>query len=453
MNSDPDLVDLLIIGGGASAVAVLAAIAKACPEISVLVAEKSPLIGLGVAYATELEQHILNVPAQAMGIDPAHPTGFLDWASTNEPSVKAADFVPRITYGRYLKHILQHVLAAGLVKIWHTEVLSLEKKGQFFYASGADGTLVNAKNVILALGHTALELPIKKIKGDAGQRVVLNPWKKSGYEKLEAIKSILILGTGLTAMDVVAAIDQRGYQGQITLISRRGLIPFSSYGEGDLKEVVLTEQTLRLSLRELVAWIRSESDNMKVHQLDWRALIDAFRPYTKHIWRRFSERERSQFLRHLRPYWEVIRHRMPNAARVCIDDLQVKGRLRIVRARILELDAESQESLHVKLSIAHGENELAVDRLFNCTGGVALKPDRLPALLSSLHQQGLLKLDSFGLGVRTGTNGELLNQQGDIVVGCYLIGPLRRATDWESTAMREIREQAGQIVDELAKTF
>jgi uncharacterized NAD(P)/FAD-binding protein YdhS len=445
MRPEPHLVDVLIIGGGASAVAVLAAIAKRSPDIRVALADKSPIVGVGVAYSTELEQHILNVPAQAMGIDVAQPGDFLDWTVKNGLSINPSDFVSRITYGRYLKDITKQVVTDRKLQIWQTEVTTLNKEGELFSACGADGKHISAKNVILALGHTALEWPIKKIIGEPRERLIINPWKLSGYEALDDVKNIAVLGTGLTAMDVVSALDGRGYRGQITLISRRGLLPCASHGDKQLKEVTLTQQTLGLSLRALMAWIRSEAESLNSTECDWRALIDAFRPHIPRIWRRFTLRERNQFLRYIRPYWEVVRHRMPSQVRARVDELRAEGKLHIIQGRVVELVAGSTGELTLKLQSVAGQSEITADRLFNCTGGAALRAAKLPNLLKSLQQQGLIMLSPFGLGVETGLNGELLNVQCDTVAGCYVIGPLRRASDWESTAMREIREQAQQI--------
>ena len=143
---------------------------------------------------------------------------------------------------------------------------------------------------------------------------------------------------------------------------------------------------------------------------------------------------------------------MPSLIRARVDELRAEHRLHILRARVSELSADVSGLLHLKLKTMTEERQITVDRLFNCTGGSALKLGKLPELLTSLQQQGLIALDSFGLGVKTGPCGELLNSQENIVAGCFVIGPLRRASDWESTAMREIREQAQKIVHEIKKT-
>ena len=42
---------------------------------------------------------------------------------------------------------------------------------------------------------------------------------------------------------------------------------------------------------------------------NWRQVIDSLRPITPALWRRLETNERERFMRHLRPFWEVHRHR------------------------------------------------------------------------------------------------------------------------------------------------
>jgi fatty acid desaturase len=60
---------------------------------------------------------------------------------------------------------------------------------------------------------------------------------------------------------------------------------------------------------------------------------DGLRPHLPALWNRLPPEEKSRFLRHVRPYWDVHRHRMaPEIARR-IADLQQSGHLSILAGR------------------------------------------------------------------------------------------------------------------------
>lgn len=452
MKQSTDPVDLLVIGGGASAVALMAALGRKAHPLSLVIVERSAAQGLGIAYGTECDHHILNVPAQMMGIEATEPGGFMDWILTNEFPLQGTDFVSRQIYGRYLQEVLQRELSESGGVLWKGEIVALKAVSQGFSAQGADGQTVLARQVVLAIGHAPLEVPRCAIRGTLDQRLIRNPWSQEGYQHTDQIESIGILGTGLTAMDVVGQLDKQGFTGEIVLISRRGLLPLASQGEGAAVEISLSAETLALPLLKLVRWTIAQARQLSRNGKDWRSLVDAFRPHLPAIWRRLTARERGQFLRHLRPYWEVLRHRMPVQVRLRVEQLQREGRLKIVRGRVRELDFDrSAIVLGITISQASGNHKLVVNRLFNCTGSGALKVDRLPGVLCGLHNQGLLVVDRDGLGIHTTPEGAVIDCKGDIVTGCYVIGPLRRAADWESTAMREIREQAAVVAKGLLR--
>lgn len=444
MNSP--VIELLIIGGGASAVALAAALAESGHLMPLVIAERAPKVGRGIAYSTEREAHILNVPSQLMGISAAAPDGFLRWCESRSLSIQGADFVSRQLYGEYLDQILDQSLRQHQGRLWNTAVVGLKAEGDHFIAFGEDGQQLRVRRVVLALGHTALTLPVRDIRGAVDQRIVENPWALLGYQNLSRHSTIGIIGSGLTAMDVVGAFEQDGYQGSYVLISRRGLLPFASQAVLPAGSFTIDTAVLTLPLRQLVRWLREQVRALEDAGQDWRPVVDAFRSHIPGLWRRLTETERARFLRHLRPYWEVVRHRMPSDARARVDQLSASGRLRIIRGRIAEIDLNS-DPLKVELQILSvaQSSQLSVDRLFNCTGGSALRSDRLTGLLASLHSQELIAIDRFGLGLMTTPEGLVLNRAGAAVPGLFALGPLRRASEWESTAMREVRQQAADI--------
>ena len=80
------------------------------------------------------------------------------------------------------------------------------------------------------------------------------------------------------------------------------------------------------------------------------------------------------------------------------------------------------------------------DAAFMCAGPEADITKINVPLLQSLRDHGLIEPGPLGLGPRTTP---------EAAASLWLIGPLRREDLWEITAVREIRQQAIEVVAEI----
>src|SRR3546814_13724462 len=64
---------------------------------------------------------------------------------------------------------------------------------------------------------------------------------------------------------------------------------------------------------------------------DWRMVIDALRPVTQSLWQGLPVAEKRRFLRHLRSWWAVHRHRMAPEVAAVVQNAMDRGQL-VVRA-------------------------------------------------------------------------------------------------------------------------
>src|ERR1700691_2850212 len=81
------------------------------PTLSLTVIDKGSAPGRGVAYSTEFDCHLLNVPAGNMGALPEEPDHFLCWAQANyDPSAQHSSFISRRVYGRYISSMLDEAM-------------------------------------------------------------------------------------------------------------------------------------------------------------------------------------------------------------------------------------------------------------------------------------------------------------------------------------------------------
>ena len=405
--------------------------------------------GRGVAYGTAHAHHLLNVRAAAMGLFAEDTNGFLNYLHARGMDVAGSDFVPRQYYGDYLQHAVQELIANAAsnaqVHVHHESALALDSNAHGDYTI-TDSLQIRRRTdaVVLALGVLAPRaLPgVSKAALESG-RYIVNAWES---QPRTSAKTIVVIGTGLTAIDTILTLSRRYSQARIIAISRHGHLPgvhpekpSAPYtGAADLLAALKDKSNLRDWLRELRTHTR--------HAPDWRAVIDAVRPITQAQWQRFDLFERRRFLRHLRTYWEIVRHRVPPAIAEQLAVLQASGQLTIQAARVVAVEAGGDQ-LRVKIN-PRGSNQPAVVNADLVFQGVGLDTDvRSGAhpLLQHLLQHGHASADPLGLGLHTSDDGRLRRSDGSDWPNIWLLGPLLRGSVWECTAIPEIRSGAIRI--------
>ena len=70
------------------------------------------------------------------------------------------------------------------------------------------------------------------------------------------------------------------------------------------------EAALPASPHTLTRLIRDQVAAAIAQGVPWQRVFDAARPAIPAVWNSWSDREKRQFLRHLRTRWDVHRHRM-----------------------------------------------------------------------------------------------------------------------------------------------
>jgi len=307
---------LAIIGGGASATLLLAQLARAQAPLAIDVYDRAGAFARGIAYSTPHRCHLLNVRASNMSALSDAPDDFARWAARH--GYGGDDFVPRALYGDYLHEHLARARQALPIALIQTEADSIRSD---------QGYLVNGKSYDLVVQATGNCAPLHPPGANVGEGWHANPWTPD-YAALCAHERIAVLGSGLTAIDAVLALDAHGYTGDIVMLSRHARLP-GVHVKSVPHPALVHElpQTARAALRRV-------RDDIKATGAPWHAVIDALRPLTNPIWQGWPERERQRFMRRLLTWWNVHRHRMAPQIGEKIAALEQSGRLVRRRARI-----------------------------------------------------------------------------------------------------------------------
>jgi uncharacterized NAD(P)/FAD-binding protein YdhS len=416
----------------------------------------------GVAYAKRPYPYLLNVPAGRMSASSDEPLEFLEFAQRRLPRSTSEDFLPRELYGEYLESLLARAELASLSQVQldriRGSVCAIERvhRSSALDVHLADGRKLSADSVVLALGNPPpARLPGAEALRDSS-RYVADPWKAS--TAVRAGETVLIAGTGLTMIDIALAGNQAAKgRAVIHAISRHGLIPLPQASFRHVHDEHASRSLIEPSspsMRHLVRVVRALSESAAQCGGDWREVIGLVRSHAPAIWQRLPVRERGRFLRHVRSYWEIHRHRLPESTWTAIDELRRAGRLHVHAGRIGSLlPAGNQIRVSWRARGEDSPRALLVDRVINCIGpnyDVRQTQDRL---LRSLIAQGMAMPDPLGLGLVTQGSGALVDARGRGAGGSiYCIGPMLRAGHWETTAVQELRVHAEQLASHLASS-
>ena len=461
--------DVVIVGAGfsGSLVAVHLLTGPHPPVTVALVEKELSAFGRGVAYGTPCARHLLNVPAGKMGAFPDQLDHFLKWlqahpeetAALGIDHVDAGTFVPRVLYGKYVASLLAdaETHAAGRLRRLAGEAvdLALPTSGDApLRVELADGRCLCAGRVVLALGTFPPGDPrLRDPRFHRSPRYLYSPWSAETHARLAAPGDALILGSGLTGLDLLLTLRDRKPQGTLHVLSRHGLFPQPHRAGLAPWPAFLRAGELPSTVRALLRLVRQQIKQAQASGSDWRAVIDSLRPFTQEFWHGLSDPERRRFLRHLRARWEPHRHRAAPEVLAVKDALEARGGLVCHRGRIeriAEVDGGSALEVIFEERGHHGKREtLRVNYVVNCTGPECNYHRLGDPLVASLFARGLARPDPLLLGLDVAADGALLDVAGLPSPRLFTLGSPQKGRLMETTAVPELRVQARDLAARL----
>lgn len=435
---------VLVVGGGASGVLLaMQLLRKGSRRVAVRVVEKGDALGCGLAYATRDPAHLLNTRVANMSAYPQLPDHFLDWLRVREPALASPQgFVPRATFGRYLRSLLDGWGEDGFACL-SGECVALEVRPDGVAARLAGGGTLEADLAVLATGH-ALPRPTAEQAG--GDPLLTQPWDEEAPPRDAAV---LIVGSGLTMVDQVLSLLADGHEGPITAVSRRGLLPQVHASTDPVCWRADELPKAAEGIAGLMRWIRAEARARQARGGDWRDVVDGLRPHLQALWRGLPLPARRSFLRHASAHWEVHRHRMPPSSHRRLMLAQAQGRLRLVRARFDGAERTGGRLLARLTGPGGSASPLLVDRIVDGRG-IRRDPEaHASPLVADLLARGLARIDPLRIGLDVGPDCAVLGRDGRPSPRLFALGPASRAAFWEITAIPDIRAQAQRLAERL----
>ena len=170
--------------------------------------ERGSQAATGIAYGTPHSCHVLNMSADTMSAFAEHPAHFHDWLRCEGLNVPGSAHVPRLIYGKYLRHCLDDVIRRasnlGIEISLHNDEVNL-------CAEVDDGIVMHAGHrryifdeVVLCLGDVE-STTYRGFKGHP--RYLHSPWDIA-RNSINPQWRVGVLGSSLTAIDVLLLLQQ-----------------------------------------------------------------------------------------------------------------------------------------------------------------------------------------------------------------------------------------------------
>ena len=443
----------------------------------------------GAAYSATADYHLLNIPTHGMSAVEGRLNDFAEWL---EEGVKAGkvdeqwiDYdhhghAPRRLFGQYLNDRTTTAIEAAKtrgvdVRLVTGEVVDVQRQSaqlvvRVVGAAGGQAEDVIANSVVLCHGNLTPQL-LRPLRGLVGQtdRFVPHPWAFPVIAE-GSKETVGIIGTRLTAIDFLLHLRHKcNHKGKVVFFSRTGKFPKENPGErlqpvwaelgprafpeleGLERDSAAYDAALaKLPLVEIAQRLRQVFTAAEPLDVPWQIRVDSLRPFSNGIWRTRNDEDRQLFLRELRGEFEIHRHRVaPNVIKA-VEELMAHGIATHVEGALLEaVPLPSGGGIRVTLA---DNTTHDVQWLVNCTGPDSdyRDPEVKSALVRSLRDHRLITPQQDGIAMIVDRlTGETVCGDGNPSGNIYAVGPPRRGLEWETIAVREIRQQAATVAQQI----
>lgn len=442
----------MLVGGGFSGAALtIHLLDTGVPDLRVTLVERRDSVGRGVAYGTCEPAHILNVPAARMSLDPGAPDAFVQYAIERGFDAGPTTLLPRSLYGDYVVAALDEACKRhpGRCKVVRSEATALDLGGVRL----VDGSALPADAIVLATGHLPPLIPAgfdAEVRDD--RRFVADAWEPGALDSFHPDERILVVGMGLTAVDVLLSLRARGWRGPVAATSRRGCWPLPH-----LPEVLWSGPPPQLppalpvpSADGLFRWLRAAVRDAAERGVPWQAVIDSFRPQIPATWGALPHDERARFLRRYKHWWELHRHRAPIRSLATLNEWVEAGGLTVLPGQIRAC-VSRPEGLQITLDGRGVTRVTEVDRVVLCTGADTDLRRATNPILRSLLMEGRIATDPLGLGLEVSAEGRAIGVHGEPDPQLWVLGAARRPRLWEATAVPDLSRHAAALARAIAE--
>lgn len=465
---------VIVIGGGLSATSfAVQLLRRARHPLKITMLEPRKHLGRGLAYSATDPDHRLNAPLDVHWIDPDKPLELREWCEANgvfdsDPGCLTSNghvFLRRSDLGEYLSSRLQPYMdegaTSGIRHVQATAVSATCEKGIYKVQTDNQGEVVGDM-LVVATGNPAPSLRAPFTAEQAlDERIISNPLAPGVLSSIPVSARVLVVGSGLTSLDIVSTLVRRNHAGEVLVISRRGFRP-RAQSPGVLtaapRPIVLSTvvpdflQGVPLSAAAWSRALHKEIRRQAAHGQSWHMTFDAVRDVVWKLWPQLPTPEKIRFLRRLRLFYDVHRFRTPPMNEALVARAEELGAVRYAAATLKRVTT-TRSSLSVDLADGASTRSEQFDYVVNCTGLDSAAAWRSNPLLHSMMQSGLLRLHPIGIGFDVDENCQAFQEGRTSEPTLRVIGPPTSGAFGDPLAIPFIANQVHRVMPDVLKTL
>jgi len=467
-----------IVGGGYIGSAAAIHLARCSRQsLDLVIVEPSEALGGGVAFSANDPDHRLNAPSRVHFLYPENTESFTEWhrlsgAQAADPGSVAADgrvYARRADFGAYVSeeldaHRQENPSGSTITHLRDTaEGLIKQKSGWRLTLSS--GAVLDAAMVLVTPCNLrpALPAPLGELAGHPA--VYANPWDLTQLGAIAPDARVLIVGTGLTMADVAVTLLRGGPKRHLTAISRRGLFPQPARSHPPSETVwealsrpipaFVERNGVPATALAVLRAFRADVARNAAQGIEWQVAFDELRDAAYRLWPSLPPAEQQRYFRHLSPWYESHRFRLPPQVDEKLERYRQDGQLEYRAGFITTVTAEEDEAVAIGLRArSQGSVEFErFDAVVNCTG-----PERDPAragnpLLAQMIIAGLAAASPFGMGLEVDRDCRSLTNTGAALESLRILGPMTRSRFGEINGIPTIAQQIHRVTGEIAASL
>ncbi len=469
---------VVVVGGGFSgtmAAIQLARLGTARP-VRVTVVNTGNQPACGVAYDSACAEHLVTLPAHMISAFPDSVDHFVEWLQTDacsrDAEVQALDqdklpaaFVSRRLYGRYLQSLMHAYVTdprpnGVTIRYVDAEAVDVDVGSTGAHVVLHDGRRLRAHKIILATGNEAPSVPPGFATAAAAQHPgwVANPWLdwSAHLAGVDRSQDVVLLGTGLTAVDIMLTLLRLNWRGSISAVSRHALLPLPHFGADESMRgtedwppagVELTD----LKLRELLDLFRVHAARVKTAGGHPARLLGKIGPQVTHIWRNFDLADKQLFVNRYATRFKILRQQIAPSLHAELLQAVAHKKINVLGGGVLGVETDNDQ-LCVRIQDGPAPapvRTLRADMVVNCLGPNVRMADTKSRILRNLLDKQLIEADDMNMGIRVDTSLRALVHGQRISPLILALGPLLRGTFWDSIALPNLRLQALDVAQTI----
>jgi uncharacterized NAD(P)/FAD-binding protein YdhS len=461
----PEQRRVVIVGGGfAGACAAIQLVRRCAKPLAITIVDPAPQPGRGLAYNAIDPDHRLNAPSYVHSLMPDDAWHLSRWVQSegileHDPQARRPDggvYVRRSDFGRYIEQTLQEhaqwPATGSTIEHCRDRAADLSPPGEALRVTTAGGRTLPADMLFVATGNP---LPRLQHPFDAAlaahPAVIENALDTPRLYALAPEARVLLVGSGLTALDVLSTLVRRGHRGEIIVASRRGLRPKP---QGPVPAVLANVRSLddlaklpggavldriarpapEFLVRDGVpatarGWLRAlrvEIARVEAAGGVWYLPFDDLRDALWQLWPMLPLPEKRRVQRKLRTWYDTHRFRSPPQNQEMVDAACAKGGIHFTAARLQSVSAPAGAS---RIAVTwkrpgHGEvQHEAFDAVINCTGLDALAGLSANPFLVAATERGWLRRDPVSMGFEVDAQCCAVGTDGQAQPAVRVVGP------------------------------